>query len=249
MTNHIKIFSLTLMTVLAVNAFAQNTESVWSEAFEKKHLQNREDSTTWDVKLFKEDLKSRDAINGLGLPMTYGVFPVPNYDLAGKFKFAGTGYSSYWKNCSGKKIVYSTFNMGKNSGNAELLGDKKNETFFTIMVLTDFIDSIKYTHQKNHILSRNNPDVAAQGYIKTKDNKVDYSAFITASRAQYAFVNMRLFNLEHGRFILIAPQKDGSFRSLQLSSPILSSDEVSPYMNKMLKQENVIQFFTNEGNI
>jgi hypothetical protein len=249
MNKYAKIFSLTLMTLLTVKSIAQNTTSVWSETLEKKHLQNREDSTKWDLELFREDLKTQNTMGNTEFPMIYGTFPVPKYDLVGKYGWTGLGSGGYWKNCSDKKIVYSNFNISKNGSNEQFLGDKKNEVFFTIIVLTNFIDSINYTHRSSQIVSRNNPDFVGQGYIKTKDNKVDYTAFITANREQHALVNMRLFNLKNGRFILIAPQTDGSLRSLQLSSPILSTDEIDAYIDKILKKENVIKFFTSKGNI
>lgn len=54
MNKYSKIFSLTLFTLLAVTCKAQNDASGWNETLEKKHLQNRQDSTTWDLELLKE---------------------------------------------------------------------------------------------------------------------------------------------------------------------------------------------------
>lgn len=99
------------------------------------------------------------------------------------------------------------------------------------------------------IISRNNPDYIGQGFFKTKTDEIDYIAFLTANRDEYAIVNMRLFNLKNGRIILIAPQKDGSLRSMQLETPILSDKELSDYINKILQQDNVKIFFNNGNNI
>lgn len=61
---------------------------------------------------------------------------------------------------------------------------------------------------------------------------------------------MRIFDLRVGRIILIAPQKDGTFRSLQLESPVMSSYEADEYIPMLLKENNeVIEFFTQPGNI
>jgi hypothetical protein len=193
MKNYIKVFILTLIASITINCEAQNAPIGWNEGLGKIYLQNRQDSTKWDLELFQEDLK-RDKEVKTELPMSYGIFPVPKYDLVGKYGWTGLGSGGYWKNCSGKKIVYSNFNISKNGSNEQLLGDKKNEAFFTIMVLTDFIDSINYTHRKSQIVSRNNPDFVGQGYIKTQNNKVDYMAFITANREQHALVNSRSFS-------------------------------------------------------
>lgn len=181
--------------------------------------------------------------------MAHGPFPVPKYDLLGNYRYRGGGVGGRWKNYEGKKIVYNYFVANKTEISQEFLGNKKNEVFYTIISLTDFVDTVNFTHARSHFTSRNNPDFTCEGYYKTKENEVDYLAFLTANREQYAIVNMRLFNLKHGRVILIAPQKDGSLRSLQLSSPLLSADEMEAYIDKILKQEKVKEFFTNKANI
>ncbi|MNY10518.1 hypothetical protein D3C86_1435030 [compost metagenome] len=74
-------------------------------------------------------------------------------------------------------------------------------------------------------------------------------AFLTASRNSYAIINMRLFDLTLGKTILIAPQKDGSFRSMQIDSPKLSSETSGPYLRKLVKRKEVVAFFTQKGTI
>ena len=54
---------------------------------------------------------------------------------------------------------------------------------------------------------------------------------------------------DSANIILIAPQKDYSLRSLQLTTPILSIEEVESYLDKILEQDNVKSFFMNTGNI
>ncbi len=99
------------------------------------------------------------------------------------------------------------------------------------------------------MLSRNNPGYICEGFFKKRKNEIDYTAFLTANRDAYAIVNMRLFNLKYGRTILIAPQKDGSLRSMQILSPILSNQEVKGYIDKILKQDDIKTFFLNMDNI
>ena len=132
----------------------------------------------------------------------------------------------------------------------EILQEKENEAFFIIVTLTNFIDTINRTHGSAFILSRNNPDVICEGHFKTSNNdEVDYMAFLTANRDEYAVVNMRLFNLKFGRVILIAPQKDHSLRSLQLDAPLMSSNEVGSYLNGLLEQNKVKSFFLDRNNL
>ena len=58
-----------------------------------------------------------------------------------------------------------------------------------------------------------------------------------------------MFDLTKGRTILIAPQKDGSLRSMQIDSPVLSSQEIQGYTDKLLKKEEIENFFSQRGNI
>lgn len=218
-----------------------------------KHLANRNDSTTWNDKLFRNDLsRINDKKNG---PFEYGVFPVPNYDLIGKGSFTGlgnygyTGAQGYFKKVKDKKILFNSFFVMKNTLNNIPIDEKENLIFFQIIMLTDYIDSQNFTHLGSEIISRNHPDYIGQGFYKTKNNKIDYAAFITHDQNSYAIINTRIFDLKYGKTILIAPQKDKSLRSMQIVSPILSSKEIDEYTDLLLRKKEVIQFFTHEKNI
>ena len=222
----------------------------WSVDQEKQHLKYRQDPNTWAWDLLKRDL---DYISegGTTNPIRFGAFPVPKYELLGKESFKGIGAGGNLSGIAyeGKTIVYGNFYANRNAINKPFIGDKPNEVFFTIVVLTDFVDTVHFTHGSLHMISRNNPDYIARGFFKTKKDEIDFTAFITASRDEFAIVNMRLFNLKYGRTILIAPQKDGALRSMQLTSPILSAMEIKNYIDKILKQKDVNKFFTNKENI
>ncbi len=159
--------------------------------------------------------------------MINGVFPVPDYKYADS-TFVGLGNSGSWKGLKlkDKTLIHHSFFVSRCDVNKKFIPTKENEVFFTILSLTDSIDTKKFKHTNVDITSRNHPHYTGQGFIKTKENQIDFTAFLTADRNEYALVNMRLFDLRIGRIILVAPQKDGSFRSLQLESPILSSQEM-----------------------
>ena len=231
----------------------QSNKNFWTTEKSFKHLLDRQDSSTWDLDLFKEDLKNLN--NNLHLLLEYGVFPEPKYDLIGKGSFTGLGnYSApggeaYEYKIENKTILYNSFFVSKNELNKMFLGDKKDEVFFQIIILTDLVDTVNYSHSSSQVLSRNHPDYIGQGSFKTKNNKIDYLAFITANRNSYAVINMRLFDLQMGKTILIAPQTDKSFRSLQIKSPQLTKDELDEYTEKLLTQNEIRDFFTKNGNI
>lgn len=228
---------------------AENNQ--WNVEKERKHLKNRQDSSTWDIEMFTIDLTMKDVENR---PVKMGVFPVPKYALLGKDTFKGLGVSGNFRNFGkeGHHLIYNSFFVLRNKLIEENIPeDKPDEVFFTIVVLSDAkIDTIDYNHTQNLISSRNNPDYIGEGSIKTNESQVDYLAFLTAERHQYAIVNMRLFKLKYGRIVLIAPQKDGSFRSMQLDSEeVLSSGDVEKYIDRMLQKNSVLNFFNAQGNI
>ena len=229
------------------------SKKFWTIEKAKAHLKDRQDSTTWDSIMFYNDLLS--FVPETSLPLMNGVFPNPHYALMGKGSFSGVGNFGFpggdglEKKIGSKTILYNSFFVGASEVNRAFIGDKKNEVFFQIIVLVDFVDTMNYTHLSSEIVSRNHPDYIGQGFYKTQNNRIDYLAFNTADLNAYAIVNMRLFDLNLGETILIAPQKDNSFRSMQIKSPQLSSDEVDAYTDELLRQEEVIDFFTYVGNI
>lgn len=243
------IFLLTFL-LMTIICRAQDSTSDWNEKRQIQHLKNRQDSTIWDLELLQRDIDENKQ-NGIVGPIAHGAFPVPKYALLGKesFKGIGTWGNSAGIDFNGKKIVYGNFFANNNAIIKKFIGNKTNEVFFTIVVLTDFIDTINYTHGRQFMLSRNNPDYICEGFFKTKNNEIDYTAFLTANRDAYSIVNMRLFNLKYGRTILIAPQKDGSLRSMQIQSPIFSNEEIKGYIDKILKQDDIKAFFLSKNNI
>lgn len=146
-------------------------------------------------------------------------------------------------------MLFNSFFVGKNKWNTVEIGEEKDEVFFHIVVLTDHIDTIEYKHLSSETISRNHPDYIGQGFYKTTNNQVDYCAFITAERKTYAIINMRLFDLSHGKTILVTPQKDRSLRKMQVMSPVLSSSRINEYTDTLLEKAEVIAFFTAENNI
>lgn len=251
------IFIPFLFLTLSLNIYAQDTISNdtisnWNEKKERQHLINRQDSSTWDYEMLYRDIEDAKGIDSK--PFRFGVFPVPKYSLLGENTFQGIGIGSFYRRIenSGNNVYCTFFAVNKNELIKQYIPKgKKNEIFFTIMVLTDIkIDTINYSHSKNQMISRNNPDYIGQGFVNTKNGEVDYVAFLTADRNEYAIVNMRLFNLKHGRIILIAPQKDGTIRSLQLKSEqIFSIDNIESDIDDLINQKNVKDFLTSKGNI
>ena len=232
---------------------AKPVNPFWTKEKATTHLQQLHDSATWDKEMFKNDLLNVNSKSEL--PIQIGVFPVPDYNLAGQNSFKGVSNFAFpggdgdELKIGDKTILFNSFLVGASAVHKDFVKEKKNEVFFQIIVLTDFVDTINYSHVSSNIISRNHPDYIGQGFYKTMNNKIEYTAFLTANRNAYAIINMRLFDLQMGKTILIAPQRDNSFRSMQINSPFLTSDELKAYTEKLLKEKEVIHFFTQSGTI
>jgi hypothetical protein len=242
------IFFLVLTSV-STQGLCQDTIKVWSE-FEKQHLKNQEDSTTWSKELLQRDID--DSVNNrTHKPFRRGAFPVPKYELAGYYRYKGEGSSGgSFPNYYGKRLTYHVYSKGATEATKELLKEKPNEAFFIIVSLIGYADTAKGLDGGLFILSRNNPDVICQGYFNTQNkDEIDYMAFITGDRQEFAVVNLKLFNLKNGRIILVAPQKDHSLRFLQIHTPLMAANDVQGYLNKLVEQDRIKAFLQSKGSL
>lgn len=213
----------------------------------EKQLRFQNQENVLDFKRLQKELSERDSISKG--PFTYGIFPYPDYDSISNKTFSGIGTTGnfYGIDLDGKKIVYTSFFENKSSLNSYRVKEN-NRVFFTILVLTDFVDDKDFTSMKSQIVSRNFPDVIGQGLIKTKQNKIDFSSFITFENDEYAIVNLKLYNLKYGNVILIAPQKDGSLRSMQIKDDVyMTTEKLKSYIDKLLIKQEIKTFFTNKN--
>jgi len=221
--------------------------SGWNDASREKHLANRNDSTTWDLEMLEND-KQMIGLGDFG-PFELGVFPVPRYDLIGKDSFKGLGNMPEDFITEDRKLVMNSFYVGKNELNKNRIKQGDDAVFFQIIVLTDTIDDVNYNLQQSIGISRNHPDYFGQGFVQTKKTRIDYSAFQTAENTSYAIVNTRVFDLKFGKTIVIAPQKDGTLKSLQIKSPNLSSKSIVAYTKKLIATEKMNAFLEAKGTI
>jgi hypothetical protein len=215
----------------------------WGLDQEKTHVKRREDPATWDKRLL--DVDRKDAKDNPGRPFREGAFPVPRFDLVGKGAHGGFGVMGNMEYAwHDHYVMGDSFSVGRSSVNEAFLGDRKEEVFFHILVLSDKKDS----YGGSLISSRNLPHAIGQGVIKTSKSEIDYVAFQTADRNAYAIVNMRLFDLRAGRVIIIAPQKDKTLRSMQVEAPVLESKDLKDFDAKLLKEPRVVRFLDMPGN-
>ena len=230
-----------IISIISCSVKKNSNQNNWSESKRLEYLSNVQDSTTWDIEMFENDKNDED-LGDLG-PFVIGTFPVPKYDLLGKGSFTGVGTVGDKYPMKSKTLVMNSFFVRKNELNKSRLKERKDEIFFQIIISTDTIDNVNYNLAGNFILSRNHPDYLGQGFIKTKNNRIDYLAFQTPENNAYAIINTRIFDLNYGKTILIAPQKDKTLKSLQIKSPELTSDSIFDYTKRLINENKIIEFF------
>ncbi len=220
------------------------------DSIRQLHLSYVADSSRWDRKMFQDDAEHLDFSSDVG-PMNAGVFPVPRYELLSGGRFDGvysSGNTFHPIDLNGRAIVYSCFGSGNNPHQAPYLMDSTERVFFTVITVTDTIDTINYTTASSMITSRNHPDLTGEGTIQHRNGQVEFIAFWTAENDRYALVNLRLFNLAYGSIVVIAPHTDGTFRSLQIDTPPGGDDYTSDLIrNDLLRRPEVIELLTAPG--
>jgi hypothetical protein len=214
----------------------------------KTQVKRREDPATWDMELLDRDrtIGKDDPAR----PFTFGAFPVPRYDLVGKRSFRGAGVTMPmefpWHD---HHVVGNAFFVNRGPVNEKFIGDREDEVFFHILVLSDKMVQPDGSNAFSGIISRNHPHIMGRGLLKTAKSEIDYVAFQTADRNAYAIVNLRLFDLRAGRVVIIAPQKDGTLRSMQVEALTLASADVKDFYARLLKEPRIVKFLDMSGNI
>lgn len=246
------ILCAVLLTVCSRHT-PQAGSSVWNEDAARRNFEARHDPETWDMQLLEHDIENLGSEDAY-MPFARSAFPVPVYNSVIEESFTGTGNimtpdRETAKHIGDKTLLYNAFFNNRNVLNRDMLPDgMNNEVFFMIIVLTDFIDE-EGSHAGSEIVSRNHPDIIGQGYFRTVNRKIDYVAFMTAERRQYAIVNMRLMDLDLDRCILVAPRRDGSLRFRQEKMPLIESSQADAFAEKLLSRPEIKRFFLDEGNI
>jgi hypothetical protein len=236
--------------VLAAAAMAvapQREYKGWGLDQEKEQVKRREDPASWDRRMLDADRpQPKDPPSA---PLASGAFPVPEYDLVGRDSCRGNGFLFTETPWHAHYVLGSALFVGRGPVNEKFIEDRKDEVFFHVLVLSDKKIRPEDGNTRSDISSRNHPHVIGQGLFKTAKSEIDYVAFQTADRNAYAIVNMRLFDLRAGRVVIIAPQKDGTLRSMQVQTPVLESKQVKDFDAKLLKEPRVVKFLDMPGNI
>lgn len=201
--------------------------STKSIVYKNNHLEiNMNKKIDW--KQFNNDLEFVNEYNEL--PLGYSAFPVFNYESSGNGNIEEITELCGFKFIQQSSFVYkgnynSSFFGGENDPDQELV-------YFTILVRSEFICS------KNQIMSssRNHPTYLSQGiiHIGTERNVRWVALHNSESKSDMAIINMKHFDLNKGRLIIIFPYQDGSFRYKQIN---IKQESISSLKDNLLNKE------------
>ena len=206
-----------------------NAQKNWNKEQIVERAQNQNNPQKWNMKMFEEDKKSMDNIRR---PLLDGVFPVAKYNTP------GTGYTYVQLPINGIQVEGIATFVRKGEFNEANFPDSiyKNQVNLILLVLDG-------KNKNNLVSSRNHPYYLAGGTLKTKARKVEWLTIKSPDNASFAVVNMKLFDLRAGIVVLIAPQKDKTFRAYQLEAPFLSAERLTDYLKELANNKEVIDFF------
>lgn len=240
---------LSILLLSSIYGFSQENKSMDAKKVRQKQIENINNPALWDMKRVKEDIEAPVSERN---PFYFGAFPVPHYNKLGAYGGGGfltnalsRSIPKYRLHVNKKEVLFNSYFIGDSPFYNE---KQRNRSIFTIITVIDTVDAKKFAINPAQFISRNHPDYGGQGSIVTKNNKIDYVAFTTPDKGSFAIINMRLFHLEYGDIILITPQKDGSFRSLQIQGEKINQDAYFYYIkDTILKRKDVVTFLTDDG--
>lgn len=243
-----KISFITLCLIfVTATAPAQETDSgsmdfIWTKREATVHAERFNSPREWNEETLHWEIETLQEHPSPDYPLHSSPFPTPVYTTT------GNGVKGSEFHILDRKIIGQSAFVNRGSHSEFLFRDEisTGAVYFTILSIDDGVQNPNPVEAS----SRNHPHYFAQGSINsTSKSKVDWVAIQTADQNAYAIVNGRIFDLKVGRVILAAPQTDGSVRFYQTTEQPLTLEELDPYLNKLIKDQKVIEFFTGKGNI
>jgi hypothetical protein len=217
------------------------TKPFWTKQKLKERAKSQNNPDSLDMNRLSKVSQYAEKMWEKDVPIHFTAFPTLNYESAGNANKPLT------IDFQGKKLITESISLGKDKHNEHRFTDesKQDEIVFTIIVLSNEKDST----QTSYVSSRNHPNYIAEGSIKSNNKPIDWVSIQNADDSAYSIVSMRLFNLNFGQVVIVAPQKDDTLRFLQIQREFLSNKDLEEYLKELIKQEKIKTFLTMEGNI
>lgn len=238
MKRYIRIFFLIF---LPFSVFSQElkTSATFTWTIEDAKQQAQKYNELWNSEMSENEI---NLLEDRSFPVFPSSFPTPEYDTT------GNGITGAEFKISGKNVLSRSAFVKRGKHSEFLFRDEngKEAVYFTILTIHDGVES----PNPSGASSRNHPNYFAQGsFNTTTKSTVDWVVIQAADGNAFAIVNERIFDLRVGRVILAAPQIDGSIRFFQTEAKPMNIEELNSYLKDLVAQENIINFFSKEGNI
>lgn len=264
-----RIFLITIL--LLTNACTVKSQRIgdnktdktsWSEADEQWYAHRNDKSEDWNMGMFEQDVNSLAIVDSIGWPTKVAISPYPSPVAPYRKTVSTAGYALLGParlNIEGRVIHGFHIGYSKDEYRAHLFTNEEDYYFdhFNIYILSNLVES---ESRAAAVISRNYPHFLSTGKQKTKQGSIDWVQMTLAGGDSFAIISQRYFNLKYGRTILVAPQKDGSLRFMQIEDSPGSYASVSNDPNAALRigqfkavqqrlegSSKVVEFFTNEG--
>lgn len=244
---------LAFTTFLCTGVRAQKKTKPWTDTDAAEYARRANDSTSWDKELFKLDLEYAEDLATYPLGLNGQPSPVPAYDW-GYVSSRPLELEVTGKRITGHSLAYAydEYRIRPAGDTAAYYGTACNLLFLT--------DAGEEDPGNNMIVSRNAPHYLATGRMATSIGAVEWVQMQLADGSNFVIIAQRYFDLRQGRTILVAPQKDGSLRFLQLAvSPegmrtlkdgkAANKEALRTYYASLLEDERVVPFFMATGNL
>ena len=181
----------------------------WGEAGQRDFARRRLDPSQWNQEMLASDIAAKKRWPSSDNLMPYLPAPTVPYVSNGRLGFeklqVGTGTA-----------FVASLDWGCFDFNRELCGGRTSRNYCNVVILMSDPETI---HRGGSMSSRAWPHIQARGYLETCIGDVTWTFTGYATGANYLNVNKHIFDLNLGRTVLVAPQKDGSLRFQQLQSP------------------------------
>ena len=175
---------------LSLSSHAQSDDAQWSEAMRVKQVSNNQNPDLWDMPRMKGDIEEISDF----MPIRKGAFPVAHYDSLLSYRGGGSIAShfapsmpEYRLQVEDKEVMFCSLHIGDSPFYKK---EDRNRAFFTIITVVDTLDENNFAPGASYFLSRNHPDYGGEGSFMTKNDKIDFVAFTTPDKGDFAIVNI-----------------------------------------------------------
>ena len=247
---------LALTVCICTRVPAQIQDSVWTQADAADYVIRHNDSATWDMELFAEDLADEND-TAWSQSLEPALHPLPTPVPAYNWGFVNMRITEL--KIADKTILGATYAYAYDQYRHKPTEDSLAYygTFFNIFVLTDTVGDNTRALMVN---SRNAPHYLGTGKQLTSIGPVEFAQLSLASGENFAIVSQQYFDLRQGRTVLVAPLRNGSVRFLQLADSPESmrsgaagdeynNEVIQSFQQQLETDARVIAFFTQAGTL